>query len=128
MPEQREKTIDVLRRLKAQEDKPKPSMESYSFSKPPVITKREPEPVQIVNIPQRNIENLMHKIEELERKMKSGSQSYFDLYYDLKTAEQNFMREAERIKRSSFQIPDTTMRRIDEKMSLITRKMGMGAK
>ena len=60
MPEQREKTIDVLRRLKAQEDKPKPAMESFSFSRQPVITKKQPEPVQIVNIPQRNIENMMH--------------------------------------------------------------------
>ena len=128
MPEQREKTIDVLRRLKAQEDKPKPAMESFSFSKQPVITKKQPEPVQIVNIPQRNIENIMHKIEELEKRMKSGSQSYFDLYYDLKNAEQNFMREAERIKKSSFQIPDTTMRRINERVSSIERKMGMGAK
>lgn len=128
MPEQREKTIDVLRRLKAQEDKPRPNLESYSFSKPQQIVRREPEPVQIINIPQRNVENLMHKIEELERKMKSGSNSYFDLYYDLKNAEQNFIKEVERIKKSSFQIPDTTMKRINDRVNQIQKKTSMGAK
>ena len=128
MPEQREKTIDVLRRLKAQEEKPKPKLESYSNYpiKPRPIIKEEP--VQIINIPQRNIENLMHKIDELEKKMKSGSQSYFNLYYDLKNAEQNFMNEVERIKRQNFQIPETTMKRINERAVLIEKKINVGVK
>ncbi|MEK6907245.1 MAG: hypothetical protein AABW45_01840 [Nanoarchaeota archaeon] len=128
MPEQREKTIDVLRRLKAQEDKPKPNLESYSFSTPKPKTFIKQEPVQIINIPQRNVENLMHKIEELERKMKSGSNSYFNLYYDLRNAEQNFMKEFERIKRSSFQIPETTTKRINERANMIQKKTSMGVK
>ena len=123
---EREKTIDVLRRLKAQESKPTPRMESYSFSKPKIIPREEP--VQIINIPQRNVENLMHKIEDLEKKMKSGTRSYFDLYYDLKNAEQNFMKEAERIKKQNFQIPETTMRRINERISIIEKKTLMGEK
>jgi molecular chaperone GrpE (heat shock protein) len=125
MPEEREKTIDVLRRLKAQESKPKPKLESFSSIKQNI--KRE-EPVQIINIPQRNIENLMHKIEELEKRMKTGSQSYFNLYYDLRNAEQNFMREVERIKKQNFQIPETTMRRVNEKALVIEKKMAMGAR
>ena len=123
---EREKTIDVLRRLKAQEGKPTPRMESYSFSKPKIIPREEP--VQIINIPQRNVENLMHKIEDLEKKMKSGTRSYFDLYYDLKNAEQNFMKEAERIKKQNFQIPETTMKRINERVLMIEKKTAMGEK
>ncbi|AJF63012.1 MAG: hypothetical protein QT11_C0001G0884 [archaeon GW2011_AR20] len=123
---EREKTIDVLRRLKAQESKPTPRMESYSFSKPKIIPREEP--VQIINIPQRNVENLMHKIEDLEKKMKSGTRSYFDLYYDLKNAEQNFMKEAERIKKQNFQIPETTMKRINERVLMIEKKTAMGEK
>lgn len=127
MPEEREKTIDVLRRLKAQEGKPKPKLESFSTVSATKSVKRE-EPVEIINIPQRNIENLMHKIEELEKRMKSGSNSYFNLYYDLKNAEQTFLREVERIKKQNFQIPDTTMRRINEKVSIINKKALMGGK
>jgi predicted nucleic acid-binding Zn-ribbon protein len=126
MPEQREKTIDVLRRLKAQEEKPKPKLESYSTIKPKPALKEEP--VQIINIPQRNIENLMHKLDEIDRRMKTGSNSYFNLYYDLKNAEQNFMREVERIKKQNFQIPETTMKRINERVNIIEKKSLMGVK
>lgn len=125
---EREKTIDVLRRLKAQEDKPKPKLESYSFSTPKPKTVIKEEQIQIINIPQRNIENLMHKIEEFERKMKSGSSSYFNLYYDLKNAEQNFIKEVERIKRANFQIPEITMRRINGRVNMIEKKSLMGVK
>ena len=125
---EREKTIDVLRRLKSQESKPKPNFESYSSSpQKPNVVKRE-EPVQIVNLPQRNIENLMRKIEEIEKRMKSGSSSYFNLYYDLKNAEQNFLKEVEKIKRGSFQIPETSMKRINERVSMIEKRIAMGGK
>lgn len=124
---EREKTIDVLRRLKAQESKPKPRLESFSSVSKQFI-KKEIEPVQIINIPQRNIENLMHKIEELEKRMKTGSNSYFNLYYDLRNAEQNFIKEVERIRRQNFQIPETTMKRINEKVALIEKKIAMGGK
>lgn len=102
---ERERTIDVLKRLKSQENKPVP--ESYQK-----IIKKE-EPVKIINLPQRNIENLITKIEELRRKMKTGSQSYFNLYYDLKNAEQLFLKEVNLIKEKNFQIPETTMMRIN---------------
>lgn len=125
MSEQREKTIDVLRRLKAQESMPKPKLESFSTVQKPV--KRE-EPVQIINIPQRNMENLIHKLDEIDRKMKSGSNSYFNLYYDLKNAEQTFLREVEKVKRGNFQIPETTMKRMNERISLIEKKNSMGVK
>jgi len=124
MLEAREKTVDVLKRLKAQEEKPKPKLESFSTAKP---AKKE-EPVQIINIPQRNIENLMHKLDEIDRRMKAGSNSYFNLYYDLKNAEQTFLKETERIKKQNFQIPETTMKRINERVNSIEKKNSMGVK
>lgn len=125
---EREKTIDVLRRLKAQEEKPKPKLESYSNYpiKPKPVIKEEP--VQIINIPQRNIENLMHKLDEIDKRMKTGSSSYFNLYYDLKNAEQNFMKEVERIKKQNFQIPETTMKRINERVNIIEKKSVTGVR
>ncbi len=122
MPEIREKTIEVLKRLKAQEEKPKPRLESFSNNK----QMKKEEPVQIINIPQRNIENLMHKINEIERRMKTGSNSYFNSYYDLKNAEETFIKEVEKIKKYNFQIPEITMKRINEKVALIERKAIMG--
>ena len=41
--------------------------------------------------------------------MKTGSGgSYFNLYYDLKNAEENFVREAKVLKEKNFNIPGTT--------------------
>ena len=111
---EREKTIDVLRRLKAQENKPTP--EIY------VKTAKKEEPVKIVNLPQRKIEDLMHKVEEIRKKMKTGntgSSGYFNLYYDLKNAEQNFVKEGLILKGKNFQIPETTMKRVDEMLNSI---------
>ena len=105
--EERERTIDVLKRLKAQESKPLP--EAYKK-----IEIRKEEPIKIVNLPQRNIENLMQKIEEIRKKMKSGNQGYFNLYYDLKNAEQEFLKEANLVREKKFQIPGITMKRVDE--------------
>jgi len=121
---EREKTSEVLKRLKAQEATPKPKLESFSNAKP---VKKE-EPVQIINLPQRNVENLMHKIDEIEKRMKNGTGSYFNFYYDLKNAEDNFMKEVDKVKKNNFQIPETTMKRVNEKVSLIERKRMMGKK
>ena len=115
MPETREKTVDVLRRLKAQESKPKAKLESYSFSNP----KPKQEEFKSSNLPQRNIEALLHKIEEIERKMKTGNVSYFNLYYELKNAEQTFLREAEKALKQDFQIPKTTLDRVKSRVEII---------
>ncbi len=123
MPEQREKTIDVLKRLKAQEDKPQAKLESFSFSSQKPVLKQEE--TKIVNLPQRNIEALMHKIEEIERKMKSGnvgSTGYFSLYYELKNVEQTFLREAEKVLKQDFQIPQTTLNRVKARVELIKQR------
>ena len=120
MPEQREKTIDVLKRLKAQEDKPRAKLESFSFSSQKPALKQEES--KVLNLPQRNIESLMHKIEEIERKMKSGNvgkTGYFNLYYELKNAEQTFLREAEKVLKQDFQIPQTTLNRVKTRVGLI---------
>ena len=111
---EREKTIDVLRRLKSQESRPNPEM----YNKPKQEVKKEE--VKIVNLPQRKIEGLIQRIDEIRRKMKTGSGgSYFNLYYDLKNAEENFVREAKVLKEKNFNIPGTTMRRINEMLSTI---------
>ena len=109
---QREPVIEVLKRLKAQEDKPVP----VDYKKE---TKKEE--VKIVNIPQRNIENIMHKIEDLRKKMKNGSGKYFDFYYELKDIEQQFLKEASIIKEKNFRIPETTMMRVNEMLKGIRR-------
>ena|SRR3989344_3147809 len=111
---EREKTIDVLRRLKSQEDKPTPEI----YNKP---AKKE-EPVKIINLPQRKIEDLMHKVEDIRKRMKTGntgSSGYFNLYYDLKNAEQSFVKEALILKEKNFQIPETTMKRVELMLSNI---------
>jgi len=113
---EREKTIDVLRRLKAQENKPVP----VDYKKPPVKEiQLNKEQVKIVNLPQKKIETAMQKIEELRKKMKAGSSNYFNMYYDLKNAEQEFLKEAKLIKEKNFQIPETTALRINDMMKSI---------
>ena len=112
---ERERTIDVLKRLKAQESRPNP--EGYSYSK---VIKQEP--IKIVNIPQKNVEDAMKRVEEIKKKMKQGSQNYFSLYHDLKTAEDLFLKEANLIKSKNFQIPTTTMMRIDDMLKTIRSK------
>ncbi|MEK6932408.1 MAG: hypothetical protein AABW56_01280 [Nanoarchaeota archaeon] len=111
---EREKTIDVLRRLKSQESKPNPDM----YNKPKQEIKKEE--IKIVNLPQRKVESLIQRIDEIRRKMKNGSGGgYFNLYYDLKNAEENFVREAKVLKEKKFDIPQTTMRRVDEMLNTI---------
>jgi len=112
---ERERTIDVLKRLKAQESKPNP--EGYNY---PKAIKQEP--IKIVNIPQKNVEDAMKRVEEIKKKMKQGSQNYFSLYHDLKTAEDLFLKEANLIKSKNFQIPTTTMMRIDDMLKTIRSK------
>ena len=112
--EKRESTLDVLKRLKSQEGKPTPEVYKKDVKKE--------EPVKIVNIPQRNVENLLHKIEELERKMKVGSGDYFSLYHELNNAEQLFLKDVQKIKQQNFQIPETTMARVNSRASLIESK------
>lgn len=109
--QERERTIDVLRRLKAQESKPIP--EQYKK-----IIKKE-EPVKIVNFPQKRIEDLMHKVEDLRRKMKTTNTGYFNVYHDLKNAEQDFLKEAILLKGKNFQIPQTTMLRVENMLNTI---------
>ena len=109
---QRESVIEVLKRLKAQESKPVPEQYKKEVKK---------EEVKIVNIPQRNIEGIMHKIEDLRKKMKLGNGKYFDLYHELKSTEQQFLKEASLIKEKNFQIPETTMMRVNEMLKGIRR-------
>ena len=114
--EKRESTLEVLKRLKSQEGRPMPEVYRKEIKKE--------EPVKIVNIPQRNVENLLHKMEELERKMKNGTGNYFGLYHELNNAEQVFLKEAQRIKQQNFQIPEPTMNRVNSRLSLIeSRRM-----
>ncbi len=114
---ERERTVDVLKRLKSQENRPTPEIYQRKEVK-------KVEEVKIVNLPQRSIENSMQKIEEIRKKMKTGSNSYFNLYYDLKNAEQSFLKEVEKAKEKNYQIPQTTMIRIDNMTNTIkSRKL-----
>ena len=109
----RGRTIDVLKKLKAQENKPVPEV----YKKP--VRTQEEIPVKIINFPQKKIESLMQKIEEIRKKMKSGNEGYFNLYYDLRNAEQDFLKEAKILKEKNFNIPGITMKRVDMMLNSI---------
>jgi hypothetical protein len=104
-PERRESTIDVLRRLKAQEGK---SVEKRD----PFILEKGDDGFPIVKtLPESNIISLLTKIEALERQMKSGD-NYLSLYYDMKNLDEKFLRMAEQIERHNFQVSQDTKKRI----------------
>lgn len=104
-PERRESTIDVLRRLKAQEGK------KFEKRDPFVLEKGDDGFPVVKTLPESNIISLLTKIEALERQMKSGD-NYLSLYYDMKNLEEKFLRMAEQIDRHNFQVSADTKKRI----------------
>jgi hypothetical protein len=113
--EKRESTIDVLRRLKAQEGK------SLEKREPFVLEKGEDGFPTVKTLPESNIIALLTKIETLERQMKGGD-NYLSLYYDMKNLEEKFLRLAEQIEKHNFQISQDTRKKI------LTRKEKIEAK
>lgn len=105
IPERRESTIDVLRRLKAQEGK---SIEKRDLF---IVEKGDDGFPTVKTLPESNIIALLTKIEALEREMKGGD-NYLSLYYDMKNLEEKFLRMAEQIERHNFQVSQDTKKKI----------------
>lgn len=91
----RESTLDVLKRLQAQNARSLPEI----YKKPPVIVKVEDildkDRLERLNPPKSRIIPtgkpaegviILNEIKDIERQLKSGK-SYFDLYYDLRKKE-----------------------------------------
>jgi len=115
LPERRESTIDVLKRLKAQEGK-------THEKRDPFILERGDDGFPVVKtLPESNIISLLTKIEALERQMKSGD-NYLSLYYDMKNLEEKFLRMAEQIERHNFQVSAETKKRILQRKEKIDAK------
>ncbi|MFH1210637.1 MAG: hypothetical protein V1645_01855 [archaeon] len=104
-PEKRESTIDVLRRLKAQEGKGTEKRDPF------ILEKGDDGFPTVKTLPESNIISLLSKIEALEREMKGGD-NYLSLYYDMKNLEEKFVRMAEQIERHNFQVSADTKKRI----------------
>jgi len=103
--ERRESTLDVLRRLKAQEGK------STEKRDPFIIEKGDDGFPVVKTLPETNIIALLTKIEAMERQMKTG-ENYLSMYYDMKNLEEKFIRMAEQIERHNFQVSAETKKRI----------------
>lgn len=67
--------------------------------------------VNIKTVPENNIEKTLHKINMLRDRMKDSS-GYLALYYDLKEAEGQFMREVEILERKGFTVSEQTLKRV----------------
>lgn len=63
------------------------------------------------SVPEHNIEKTMHKLNMLRDRMKDTA-GYLALYYDLKEAEGQFMREVEIMERKGFSVSDQTLKRV----------------
>lgn len=112
---ERETTIDVLKRLKAQEGK------KFEKRDPFVLEKGEDDFPVVRTLPETNIIVLLSKIEALERQMKEGD-NYLSLYYDMKNLEEKFLRMAEQIERHNFQVSAETKKRIITRRDKIDSK------
>lgn len=66
---------------------------------------------QLKTVPENNIEKTLHKINMLRDRMKDTS-GYLALYYDLKEAEGQFMREVEVLERKGFTVSEQTLKRV----------------
>lgn len=116
--EKRESTLEVLKRLKAQEGKQLEKRDPF------ILEKGEDDFPVVKTLPESNVVVLLTKIEALERQMKDSS-NYLSLYYDMKNLEEKFLRMAEQIERHNFQISADTKKRIisrKEKIEAKTKK------
>lgn len=64
------------------------------------------------SVPDYNIDKTMHKVNMLRDRMKDTS-GYLALYYDLKEAEGQFMKEVEVLERKGFTVSEQTMKRVN---------------
>ncbi len=122
----REPTVEILKRLKEQEAKPKAKLESFSFGKKQDIIVDKPEQTTVFrerpkNIPEHNIDMLMRDIESLERKMKETS-NYLSLFYEMKESEEKFMKNVEFLEKQNIQIGPDIKKRIEYRKGIIERK------
>jgi len=110
-----ESVRDRLERLKAEEPKPKPKIEYYHYE-----SKRES---IATNIPERNVEIILKRIDEIERKMNLGEGNYLGFFYDLKALEEQFINELDSIKRNNLDISEALWKKIKQRKDQIDNKL-----
>ncbi len=103
--QKRESTLEVLKRLKAEEGR------STEKREPFIIEKGDDGFPVVRTLPETNIIALLTKIEAMERQMKGGD-NYLSMYYDMKNLEEKFLRMAEQIERHNFQVSADTKKKI----------------
>lgn len=124
--EGREPTVEILKRLKEQEAKPRAKLETFSVEKRQDVIVDKPQQTTVFrerpeNIPEHNIDMLMRDIESLERKMKDTS-NYLSLFYEMKELEEKFMKNVEFIEKQNIQIGPDIKKRIEYRKGIIERK------
>jgi len=124
--EGREPTIEILKRLKEQEAKPRAKLETFSTGKKQDVIVDKPQQTTVYrerpqNIPEHNINMLMIDIETLERKMKDTS-NYLALFYEMKELEDKFMKSLEFIEKQNIDIGSNIKKRIEYRKGIITKK------
>ena len=67
---------------------------------------------KLKSVPDYNIEKTIHKVNMLRDRMKDTS-GYLALYYDLKEAEGQFMKEVEVLERKGFTVSEQTLKRVN---------------
>jgi hypothetical protein len=121
MDDQKKRTKDVLDRLKAQEATPKPKFENLNSSNKKTEAKKESEkPNMPQSIYQIKLEKIMNRLNELERKMKSGN-DYFTYYWEYSKSCKEFnetVKEFDKFE-TSF-VPAQFKKRVDESKSKVT--------
>lgn len=75
------RTKEVLERLKAQEAKPKPKLEKFPISKKQSSRENSEKLAMPQSIYQIKLERIINRLDDLERKMKDGD-NYFTHYWD----------------------------------------------
>src|SRR3989344_1269559 len=123
----RSSTLEILQKLKSQEDKPVAKLESFSSvddfqrKKKASVTQPTREAQHAKDPTETEIENVMDEMERLDRRMKHGD-SYLNLYYDMKRMEEIFLKKVADIERSNIEISDVVLRRINTKKKFIKNK------
>ena len=84
----KDRTKEVLERLKAQEARPRAKLENNTSLKRPVAKKSSGDAPQ--SIYQLKIEKIINRLNEIERKMKHGN-DYFTHYWDYSKTSKEFL-------------------------------------
>jgi len=114
--EPKSRALEALKRLKNQESF------GNSFSRLPKVERMIYE--QPKTIQQHNVQYLLERINNIEKKMKEDSGEYLNLYYDLNLLEKKFIKAVDELRKFSIKVPDLLSKEIDKRYYKISKKFG----